>query len=408
MKKTLLLTAGIMLAGSGLHAQQLRDGYVVPGANTSSEQFHTLLNNWTPGGKVSDDDNFYISRVKPHQRFRNAATQVRTNLTTENDKNLVAWLPFGDPAYNALPNGVFDSEVFSMWSYVTHWGNWSAALGRIPAAFLDVAHKNGVGASGVAGIPYGYLSDSYYDMLNGLAESDVDNDAHFLRYYGIDGLGYNSEFYDYSGVVEKIQAFHGNLVKKMREDDPLFTNFWYDGTNDQGQITFDWGLGSHNQENFGDSANIRTSLFMNYNWNVTARMKNSVANAVELGRDPLDLYCGINMQGGEPSGKSWSMLPNYRLSIGLWGAHTNNMFWEGRGEKGSEPGVKQATYLQRIERYFTGGTRNPANCPEIVDGHNNSADNNTWHGMSTFMTARSALSWNLSEEPFITYFVFTE
>lgn len=48
MKKTLLLTAGIMLAGSGLHAQQLRDGYVVPGANTSSEQFHTLLNNWTP------------------------------------------------------------------------------------------------------------------------------------------------------------------------------------------------------------------------------------------------------------------------------------------------------------------------------------------------------------------------
>lgn len=404
MKKTLLLTAGIMLAGSGLHAQQLRDGYVVPGANTSSEQFHTLLNNWTPGGKVSDDDNFYISRVKPHQRFRNAATQVRTNLTTENDKNLVAWLPFGDPAYNALPNGVFDSEVFSMWSYVTHWGNWSAALGRIPAAFLDVAHKNGVGASGVAGIPYGYLSDSYYDMLNGLAESDVDNDAHFLRYYGIDGLGYNSEFYDYSGVVEKIQAFHGNLVKKMREDDPLFTNFWYDGTNDQGQITFDWGLGSHNQENFGDSANIRTSLFMNYNWNVTARMKNSVANAVELGRDPLDLYCGINMQGGEPSGKSWSMLPNYRLSIGLWGAHTNNMFWEGRGEKGSEPGVKQATYLQRIERYFTGGTRNPANCPEIVDGHNNSADNNTWHGMSTFMTARSALSWNLSEEPFITYF----
>lgn len=404
MKKTLLLTAGIMLAGSGLHAQQLRDGYVVPGANTSSEQFHTLLNNWTPGGKVSDDDNFYISRVKPHQRFRNAATQVRTNLTTENDKNLVAWLPFGDPAYNALPNGVFDSEVFSMWSYVTHWGNWSAALGRIPAAFLDVAHKNGVGASGVAGIPYGYLSDSYYDMLNGLAESDVDNDAHFLRYYGIDGLGYNSEFYDYSGVVEKIQAFHGNLVKKMREDDPLFTNFWYDGTNDQGQITFDWGLGSHNQENFGDSANIRTSLFMNYNWNVTARMKNSVANAVELGRDPLDLYCGINMQGGEPSGKSWSMLPNYRLSIGLWGAHTNNMFWEGRGEKGSEPGVKQATYLQRIERYFTGGTRNPANCPEIVDGHNNSADNYTWHGMSTFMTARSALSWNLSEEPFITYF----
>ena len=404
MKKILLLTAGILFAGSGLYAQQLRDGYVVPGNNTSSEQFHKLLSNWTPGGKVSDDDNFYISRVKPHQRFRNAATQVRTSLTAADDKNLIAWLPFGDPAFNALPNGVFDSEVFSMWSYVTHWGNWSAALGRIPAAFLDVAHKNGVGASGVAGIPYGYINSTYSQMLSSLASSDVDKDAAFLHYYGIDGLGYNSEFIDYSGTVESLQQFHGNLVKKMRETDPLFTNFWYDGTNDQGQISFDRGLGGHNQENFGDSANIRTSLFLNYNWNNATRMKKSVAYAEELGRDPLDLYCGVNMQGGEPGGKSWSMLPNYRLSIGLWGAHTNNMFWEGRGEKGSEAGVKQATYLQRIERYFTGGTRNPANCPAIVDGHNHSADNYTWHGMSTFMTARSALSWNLSEEPFITYF----
>lgn len=169
MRNHLLLTAGILLASTSVHAQQLRDGYVVAGSNTGSEQFHTLLNNWTPGGKVSEDDNFYISRVKPHYRFRNQATQVRSNLTPENDKKLIAWLPFGDPAYNALPNGLFDSEVFSMWSYVTHWGNWSASLGRIPAALLDVAHKNGVGVSGVAGIPYGYISYNYSEMLNGLA-----------------------------------------------------------------------------------------------------------------------------------------------------------------------------------------------------------------------------------------------
>lgn len=133
-------------------------------------------------------------------------------------------------------------------------------------------------------------------------------------------------------------------------------------------------------------------------------MDKSVEKAVEMGRDPLDLYCGVNMQGGEPRYTSWSLLPSRRLSIGLWGAHSNNMFWESRGEKGSNPDVKQNTYLQRIERYFTGGTRNPANCPSIVDRHACNADNFAWHGMSTFMTARSALSWNLSEEPFITYF----
>lgn len=90
MRNHLLLTAGILLASTSVHAQQLRDGYVVAGSNTGSEQFHTLLNNWTPGGKVSEDDNFYISRVKPHYRFRNQATQVRSNLTPENDKKLIA------------------------------------------------------------------------------------------------------------------------------------------------------------------------------------------------------------------------------------------------------------------------------------------------------------------------------
>ena len=139
-KKHALLTAGLAFCVLGASAQQIRPGYVTLGENTGSPQFHTLLNKWTPGSKVSEDDNFFISRVKPHARFRNQATQVRNTLTADNDKKLLAWVPINNPDYNALPDGVFDSEVFSMWSYVTHWGDWSAPLGRIPGAFLDVAH----------------------------------------------------------------------------------------------------------------------------------------------------------------------------------------------------------------------------------------------------------------------------
>ena len=404
VKKHFVLTAGFALCVMGASAQELREGYVNFGDNTSSEMFHSLLGNWTPGSQISADDNFFISRVKPHTRFRNQATQVRQDITADNDKKLIAWIPVNNPTFNALPDGVFDSEVFSMWSYVTHWGDWTAPLGRIPGAFLDAAHKNGVAVSGVASIPWGGISSSYNTMLTGLGKVDVDKAAQFFHYYGIDGLGYNSEFSGNTAMLTTLRNFHINLNKKMADIDPLFENMWYDGTNDYGQITFDRGLGSHNQNNFGTADKKCYSLFLNYNWNNTSLLSSSVTKANSMNRSPLDLYAGVNMQGGEPKGTSWTLLKDYPISIGLWGAHSYDMFWESRGELGSDPAVKQNAYMLRTERYFTGGTRNPANTPSVKNKMAYNAYNYDWHGMSSFMTARSAMSWDLSEEPLITYF----
>lgn len=100
-KRYALLTAGLAFGLLNISAQQMRSGYVDFGENTGSSQFHTLLKSWSPGSKVSDDDNFFISRVKPHTRFRNQATQVRTDLTADNDKHLVAWVPVNNSTYNA-------------------------------------------------------------------------------------------------------------------------------------------------------------------------------------------------------------------------------------------------------------------------------------------------------------------
>ena len=402
-RKTLTLAAGLVLSVMSANAQQMREGYVEAGKNTGSENFHTLIQGWTPGSQVTADDNFYISRVKPRARFRNEATQVRLDLNAKNDKKLIAWIPVNNSDFNALPNGVFDSEVFSMWSYVTHWGNWTSPLGRIPAAFLDVAHKNGVGVSGVASIPNASLSASWAACLNGLASLDVDKTSKFLQYYGIDGLGYNSEFYGGGPYVRGVRTFHAALVKKMLQVNPIFENFWYDGTNDYGQVSFDGGLGNHNKETFGDSKNVRTSLFFNYNWN-RGQLAPSVEFAEKLGRDPLDLYCGVNMQGGQPGGTSWPLLVDQRVSIGLWGAHSQNMFWESRSELGSSDDKKQFAYLRRTECYFGGGNRNPVITPSVKSMHQYTAYNPQWHGMAAFMTARSPLSWDLAEEPFITYF----
>lgn len=402
--KTLqLFVLGCCFMPASLSAQELQESYVKWYPYTNST-LSSVVKTWQPGQDLTEDDHFFISRVKPKQRFRNAATQVRSDITAENDKRLIAWVPYNDPKKNALPDGLFDSEVFSMWSYVNHWGNWTAPLGRIPAALLDVAHKNGVAVSSVAGIPFGSMGEYWRGELRNLANLDTDKLAEYMSYYGQDGLGYNSEYNEYGQTTKNLRNMHVKLVKAMEAKNPIFENIWYDGTNDNGIINFDQGLGSHNKLNFGDKDNKCYSLFFNYNWPSTYLLNKSVSTAETLQRDPLYLYAGINMQGGEPKGTSWSILKNYNISIGLWGAHQMNMFWESRAEKGSADDAKQRTYMLRTERYFTGGSRNPANVPHIIDKMAYNVDNTNFHGMSSFMTAKSTLSWDLATEPFITYF----
>ena len=407
MRRIHLLLFGCCLIPSTLMAQELKSDYIQWGFD--SHQFANKLQSWTKANPtINEDDNFFISRVRPKKRFRNVDTQVRQNLTEANDKKLLAWLPWNVPSKNALPDGVFDSEVFSMWPYVTHWGNWNCGLGRIPASLLDVAHKNGVPVSSVAGIPYGSLKSDWRTTLNNIATSNVQNAAAFMNYFGYDGLGYNSEYTEFFGagrVTKALRDFHVNLNKAIKPYNPIYENLWYDGTNDQGRIAFDQGLNDNNKSLFGEGGSEAANLFFNYNWNSDWLLQQSVEKAEEINRDPLDLYAGINMQGGEPrSGSRWTLLKNHRISIGLWGAHSQNMFFESRGEKGSDAETKQRTYMLRTERWFSSGSRNPVNSIAINNSLNYNADNTDFAGMSAMMTARSSMSWDLAVEPFITYF----
>ena len=407
MRRIHLLLFGCCLIPSTLMAQELKSDYIQWGFD--SHQFANKLQSWTKANPtINEDDNFFISRVRPKKRFRNVDTQVRQDLTDSNDKKLLAWLPWNVPSKNALPDGVFDSEVFSMWPYVTHWGDWNCGLGRIPASLLDVAHKNGVPVSSVAGIPYGSLKSDWRTTLNNIATSNVQNAADFMKYFGYDGLGYNSEYTEFFGagrVTRALRDFHVNLNKAIKPYNPIYENLWYDGTNDQGRIAFDQGLNDNNKSIFGEGGSEAANLFFNYNWNADWLLQQSVEKAEEINRDPLDLYAGINMQGGEPrSGSRWTLLKNHRISIGLWGAHSQNMFFESRGEKGSDAETKQRTYMLRTERWFSSGSRNPVNSLQINNSLNYNADNTDFAGMSAMMTARSSMSWDLTQEPLITYF----
>ncbi len=398
-----LLLAGLPIFCS---AQTIRSGYVDWGLRGTG--FPAALEKWEKGQKWTDDDNFFISRIKPKERFRNQATQVNNLLDETNDKNLLFWVPINRSDFNALPDGVFDSEVFPMWQYVTHYGNWSASLARIPGGFADVAHKNGVPVTPLAAMPWGPLPEAWEVALGTLVNVGARKLADYLLAYGIDGIGYNSEFSCNAKLVRSISNLHADLYKILHTDgeNPFADVIWYDGTNNRGTIQFDCGLGSHNTSNFGDSENRKSILFFNYNWNDESLMEKTVKSAQELGRSPLDVYCSVNLQGREPQIGTpvWTLLSQYPLSIGIWGAHTQNMFFESRGEGGSTPEQCQRTYLDRVENWFTGSSRNPVNTPELGNSLIYSSQNEEFQGMSKMMTARSSLKWNLSDEPFITYF----
>ena len=145
---------------------------------------------------MAENENFFISRVKPRDRFVYTGTQVRESLNPA--RKLLWWCPIGVSGWNALPAYFFNSEVFTMWSYVDIYGNWTAPFVIMPGAMTDICHKNGVETSVLASVPWSHtvtVSDgdhgsNFSAMIDGGAQKFLK----YLKYYGIDGIGFNSEF----------------------------------------------------------------------------------------------------------------------------------------------------------------------------------------------------------------------
>ncbi len=399
------------LAGIGmlcaLTATAQRDARTYVDWGASGYDFPARLAQWQRGEKWCDDDNFFIPRATPHDRFINRASQVNTALDDATDKNLIMWMPIGSPGINALPSGVYDSDIFPMWAYVSHLGDWSAPMGRLPGALADVARRNGVRVSTAATIPYGFITDEWLDALTTFGATDPQHLAQYLLAYGQDGIGYNSEFQSRAKTVRNLANLHAATAEAMRAGGNPHPEFiWYNSTNLDGVMTFDTALGEHNKDLWGTGDNPHSALFLNYNWNVEWLLDESMAKAAEYGRTPLDLYCGINLQGQEPAinPEIWPMLARYPMSIGLWGAHAENMWYESRDERGDTPDERQRTYLDRLTRWFSGSRRNPADTPALDNNIDYYLSGGDFCGMASLMSARSALCWDLGDEPFVTHF----
>lgn len=410
--KTSLCLAAVLLSSTSLLAQ-LPTKYVK--WTGEGERFGNVYRDWSPGKPLypgaAEDENFFISRIKFRPRFTNQATQVDKALTQDKDKNVLNWVPIGtsnDGNTNALPSAVFDSDVFSTWSYLTHYGNWTAPLVRMPGAFMDAAHKNGVGTSVLSSIPFGdniNPSSGHGLDLSGMYEGGADKFLALLKQYGIGGWGMNSEFKSTSSFAIKLQEFMADVYDKAitKKEWPQYAAIWYTLVSNNGGLVFADGLTNSNINWFHkDGRPVSNYVFGNYNWTQSQLALNDQL-AKSVNRDPREVYAGMNLQGAE--GRRWSLLKTSGTSIGLWGAHNRNMFFESRNEMGSAPEIMQRTYLGRTESFFGNGSRNPAIKLRVQDKLGISLGFlKDFHGISAFATAKSALKWDLDQMPFFTFF----
>ncbi len=428
MKKSLLLVAlAILPMFAYSQSAPQHEKYVQIGLGEADRA--NAYAAWTPGQPfykgygedMEDIENFNISRIKPRERFINAATQVRT--TQDPDRKLLWWCPIGGDGWNALSSYFFGGEVWTMWSYTDVWGNWTAPLLSMPAPMLDVCHKNGVKISSLAPIAWAaYISTSDvsgYGYLLKKVLTDTggaDKFLKFLKYYGIDGIGFNSEF-SWNGTLSggnySGQAFHtgmknflGDCYTKAADYGVPFHNCWYSLTTNEGSLGGSASLDGSNRDWFHYNGKpTSTVYFCNYGSSLSTSQNTVTLNFPT--RSSYDVYMGVDYQAGGPVG-NWTSLNNYKISIGLWGAHNRNLIYETRGERGSDPVQQQKTYQMILENVFTGSTKNPVNPPNISTTTRFNSMSTDAYGWAQFITARSTLmcqdGGDLSTDPFVTNF----
>ena len=417
MKKRSTLIAAALLSCMVATAQRTPEHNYDFNTSVNWDNLADFFDGWEvgtpPSGISRIDDEFFISRQRPLQRIKEGDYQVQKDVPA--GRKMIMWVPLDDPTttWKSLPRYCFEGDNFSMWQYINCHGNWTAPWMRVTAGLSDVAAKNGVTVGSVMSIPWAASvnangNDSYSKRFAKLSEKNSDGTyknsmkvAKLMKYYGINGLGVNSEFNTQSTFMKQIQGFFADVHKKAESIGWKFEVQWYDGTCDYGTIRFDSGLGNHNKNQFGKGDNIVTDeLFANYNWNASI-LSQSETFAATLNRDSYDYYAGFDIQGRAFKNANWQALINSKISVGFWGAHSQSLLHQSATDDGTSDIAIQKAYQKKLELTFSGGNRNPGLLPAVrTDASLSNADLTTFHGLARLLTAKSTIQ----QVPFVTRF----
>lgn len=431
MKKRSLLSFVMALLASYAVAQSIptHEMYVKYG---TPKDIVDALDKWEPGkpwgvdttGAAYHDENFFISRVPLKNRFR-PSDYANDELNDENNKNFCWCAPTGEMSkkWGALPRYNFDGDNFNMWQYVDFHSNWTNSFWRVPGAFNDVAHKNGVKTACTNFIEWGTKLNvdqepgkTLYRLAEPLSSANAYGDKYkysrkliqFLKYYGIDGLNFNPEAQFGTNIVARFIPFLAECHKIAKELNHPFHVDWYAYVLNNGQMSDNGCMLDSRNQNWLHHAQtgqpVTDVFFLNYNWSESGLQK-SAETAKNLGRSTFDVYAGFDMQGrgyGMSGNAGWKALMRHPVSVVVWGAHDRNALYISSTEGGQSDYAVQNEYQKKQEMLFSGGNRNVLNLPALTDANIGSSysDLQKWHGYAKAVIERSVLD----DLPFVTRF----
>ena len=284
--------------------------------------------------------------------------------------------------------------TFGYWQYLDYlvvWGG-SAGEGLILApnsTYINAAHKNGVKILGNIFFPptvYGGQIAWVNDMLQQDASGNfivADKLIQMASYYGFDGFFINQET---GGGNAALGAKMIRFMKYFQAHKPANMEvMWYDAMLPTGAVTYQNALNTANVTMFDSAGVVSNSIFLNYNWSSTG-LTNSATKATSVGRNPFDVYAGIDVSGsGYGTSVTWSSIfPTVgtpKVSVGLFNP---NWTFSNSPDKNNIP-----LFYQREENFWLGANSSPCSIPS-----------SGWPGFAKYYNEKSVISsW-----PFITRF----
>ena len=349
-----------------------------------------------------------IEFVRSHVRKRQILDREdRLVSNTYKERDLFMNIPSGaGSTIGGYPSKDFASDNYSMWNYTNLFGSWNHGLFQAPGSWADAAHKNGTDI--MSGIKFfdttggrGGHATGWVDFIKTKNDDGTFKYTrpliHLLQFLGMDGINYNFEArgYDDSEVIK----FHQSLYQYANQVN--FDNFHI------AIYTFYSSLTNYNTEALFGKNNVKTSdLMLNYaSSDFSYNMASSVQEAKRSMGTAKGLYAGVWIVD---MNRGWNRLDNgdaKECGLCLWGEHAQSRFWS--YNTGGSAQERMSNYQMLLERGFSGGYRNPAVRPEIVNyGHKwewsgTTPPLSTFPGLASWIPERSAINGKL---PFSTYF----
>ncbi len=281
----------------------------------------------------------------------------------------------GTPSQGGTDKAVYN---FTNWQYVDTLVAWAGSSGEgiiVPPSgdITDVAHRNGVPIVGTVFFPpeaYGGKSE----WVEQFVQKDrtgkfpmADKLLEMSAAYGFDGWFINQETNVDAQTATAMKECMSYLQARKPKKQQVI---WYDSMIPTGAVDWQGALNEQNQGYFQEGKKrVSDKMFVDFRWQ---NLETSRAKAVQLKRDPYDLFAGIDVQanGINSRRKPSSILGENGqplLSLGLYcpdwtlrdgGQYDVDRYWENEtllwiNSQGDPRSVESAkSEWQGVSRYY--------------------------------------------------------